>query len=480
MRRALGIRLPFTPYLRSFFDLSAMMQQTRTTSLTAAFLAALLLFVRISPTHAAPPYQAGGLDTTTVDSASLRSGPGTEWRRLAVLPPGTPFRVDGRAPGGGWARGIVPSGEIGWVVYTALAASPEQLDALPSVWTDTPFTLSAPPGPPPTQPPPPQPAVNPLPAAPAVANTAPVRGFQYGGHVADFSPYAAEQMHRAGMTWVKRQWRYHAGQSPDMLAGWINDAHARGFRILLGIVGEPGQVLTPGYFEQYAAFVGGVAALGADAIEVWNEMNIDREWPSGSIDPALYTELLRQSYNTIKANNPNTLVISGAPAPTGFFGGCSPFGCDDNLYVRGMAAAGAANYMDCIGIHYNEGILPPTATSGDPRGAGGHYTRYFRGMINTYVNAFGGRRPLCFTELGYLSPEGYGPLPSAFGWAENVTVVQQAAWLDQAVSLAARSGRVRLLIIWNVDFTIYGSDPQAGYAIIRPGGACPACDLLGR
>ncbi len=222
-----------------------------------------------------------------------------------------------------------------------------------------------------------------------------------------------------------------------------------------------------------------MAGLGADAIEVWNEQNIDREWPGGSIDPGRYTQLLSAAYNAIKGRNPNTMVISGAPSPTGFFGGgCGGGGCDDAPYLRGMAAAGAANYADCIGIHYNEGIVPPSQTSGDPRGNGGHYTRYFWGMINTYTSSIGGR-PLCFTELGYLSPQGLGSLPGAFAWAGNVTVAQQAAWLDQAVSLAASSGRVNMVIIWNVDFTSWGSDPEAGYAIIRPDGTCPACDALG-
>ena len=45
----------------------------------------------------------------------------------------------------------------------------------------------------------------------------------------------ADQMRRAGMTWVKRQWRFHPGQNPAEAAGMINDAHARGFNILLGI-----------------------------------------------------------------------------------------------------------------------------------------------------------------------------------------------------------------------------------------------------
>jgi hypothetical protein len=422
----------------------------------------------------------GGVDTTTSANAYLRSGPGTEWRRITLVPAGTSFRVDGQALG--WLRGVIPSGEIGWISTDLLSVTPDQIAALPSIWVDTPFALGAPEGgeqavedgqpgaePTPTT----------APAAP-ISNSAPVRGFSYGGHVGDWSTYASEQMARAGMTWVKRQLRYTVGQDPSGTAGWINDAHARGFRILLGIVGDPNQLYSGGYFEQYASFVGSVAALGADAIEIWNEMNIDREWPSGSINAASYTDLLRQSYTAIKARNPNTLVISGALAPTGFFGGCSAAGCDDNFYLAGMAAAGAANFMDCIGIHYNEGILPPTATSGDPRGSSSHYTRYFRSMMNTYYNAFGGARQLCFTEIGYLSPEGFGPLPAGFEWAANTSAAEQAQWLDQAVSLSAQSGRVRLLIIWNIDFTGYDADPQAGYAIIRPGGGCPACDALAR
>ena len=405
-----------------------------------------------------------GTDTTTNTYANLRTGPGTTFERITQVPTGTPFRVDGRIDqtDGPWARGITPNGNVGWIRSDLLTLTAAQIAALPVIEQESPFTLSAPP-----------------PAATASGvNAAPVSGFSYGGHVGDWGSYASDQMRRAGMTWVKRQLRYSVGQDPASVAGWINDAHARGFQILLGIVGDPNQLYSGGYFEQYANFVGSVAALGADAIEVWNEMNIDREWPSGSISAASYTDLLRQSYNAIKARNPNTLVISGALAPTGFFGGCSGAGCDDNHYLAGMAAAGAANYMDCVGIHYNEGILPPTATSGDPRGSSTHYTRYFRSMMNTYSSAFGGARPLCFTELGYLSPEGFGPLPAGFEWAANTSVAEQAQWLDQAVSLSAQSGRVRLLIIWNIDFTGYDADPQAGYAIIRPGGGCPACDAL--
>ncbi|MCS7251866.1 MAG: hypothetical protein NZ572_05485, partial [Thermoflexus sp.] len=63
---------------------------------------------------------------------------------------------------------------------------------------------------------------------------------------------------------------------------------------------------------------------------------------------------------------------------------------------------------------------------------------------------------------------------------KDVTVQQQAEWLARAVQLSAQSGKVRLLIVWNVDFKNYGADPMAGYAIIRPDGSCPACETLHR
>jgi hypothetical protein len=285
-------------------------------------------------------------------------------------------------------------------------------------------------------------------------------------------------MRTAGMTWAKKQIRWNRGDGTGAAAGAINEARANGFKILLGVVGYPNQMGDfEAYSDEFANYLGQVAALGPDAIEVWNEPNLAREWPAGNINGQTYTRLLAKSYNAIKAANPNVMVISAALAPTGFFGGCANNGCDDNVFLRQMANAGAVNYMDCIGVHYNEGVVPPDQRSGDPRSE--HYSRYFWGTLDLYYNTFGGARRACWTELGYLSGEGYPPLPGAFAWAGNTTVGQHAEWLGRAVALSRSSGKVRLMIIWNVDFTVYNDDPQAGYAIVRPDGSCPACGPLG-
>lgn len=319
----------------------------------------------------------------------------------------------------------------------------------------------------------------PLPPGPTAPPPPPVGGFELGGQVFGFGN--SQQMRQAGMTWAKVQVRYNQGDPASIVQGAINEARSNGFRVLLGVVGNQEQLrANPGqYFSQFAQFLGGVAQLGPEAIEVWNEQNIDREWPAGLINPASYTQMLSAAYQAIKAANPSVLVISGAPAPTGFFGGaCTPNGCDDDAFIRGMAANGAANVMDCVGIHYNEGILSPDASSGDPRGNSNHHTRYYPTMVNLYSSVFPGK-PLCFTELGYLSPEGFGPLPPGFSWAANTTVQDQAEWLARAAVLSRQGGRVRLMIVWNVNATQFTPDPQAGFAIIRPNNSCLACNTLG-
>lgn len=319
-------------------------------------------------------------------------------------------------------------------------------------------------------------------AGPAAPPPPPVAAPSYGGNFeigGQTQSFANRQLMKdLGMTWVKFQHKWSPGDSPDAVAGRIADAHNSGFKVLLSIPGANTYPAPDGIdFGAYVEFLRGVAALGPDAIEVWNEENIDFEWPAGQIDPASYVKnMLAPAYNAIKSSNPNVMVIGGALAPTGFDNGTNAWA--DNRYLAGMAAAGAARYMDCIGVHHNAGATSPAATSGHP--GGGHYSWYFKPTMDLYYNTFGGATKVCFTELGYVSPEGFSGISASFGWAADNSVAEHAQWLAEAVRIAQASGKTRLVIIFNVDFTSYdpNGDPQAGYAIVRPDGSCPACDAL--
>jgi uncharacterized protein YraI len=414
-----------------------------------------------------------GIPAQAVANVNLRTGPGTSYSVITTLQADTALLAKGRDTAIEWIF-VNANGQDGWVYYSYIHLLSGYLNTLPVLDTVVSATSASPSGPASAD----EGAASGAAVPPPDSGGVGLTGFGYGGQVDSFA--YPNLMAYAGMTWAKRQIRFSPGSPGAVAAGAISQAHGNGFKILLSVIGSnPNDVLLTGYFQDYARFVGEVAALGPDAIEVWNEQNIDREWANGHIDPASYTQLLALAYNAIKGANPSVAVISGAPAPTGAEGAFGTAAVwNDDRYVRGMAAAGASRYMDCIGAHYNEGIVSPYQTSGDPRGS--YYTRYFWGMVNTYSGAFGGARPICFTELGYLSPEGLGPLPGSFAWGSNTTVAQQAQWLADAVRLSRSSGRVKLVIIWNVDYTGYGADPMAGYAIVRPGGGCPACDALAR
>lgn len=326
------------------------------------------------------------------------------------------------------------------------------------------------------------PAPTPVPPQPTPVAPSPVTGnFELGGQTHSFGN--SSLMSDVGMNWVKFQHKWGEGNTGNEVAARISDAHSKGFKVLLSMPGSPYPSSID--FNAYVQFLGRVASLPdpPDAIEIWNEMNIDFEWPAGQISASQYlNQMLKPGYQAIKAANPNIMVISGAPAPTGFFGGgCAAQGCDDKPYMEELARLGGAQYMDCIGVHYNAGATSPNATSGHPADGGArHYSWYYQPMVDAYYNAFNGQRPLCFTEIGYLSGEDYGGVPARFAWAGDTSVSEHAQWLGEAVAKARNSGKVRMFIIFNVDFTLYerDGDPQAGYAMIRPGGGCPACQTI--
>jgi hypothetical protein len=307
-----------------------------------------------------------------------------------------------------------------------------------------------------------------------------IGGLEIGGHVTGAgSARAQNAMRSAGMNWMKVQLGFAPGADISAAAGQIEAAHAAGFKILIGLVGSEGDLAAGGsdYIRQYGEFAGRIASLGPDAIEIWNEPNIAREWPQGQINGSNYTALLASAYQGIKSANGSVMVISAALAPTGAEPAFPGQVVNDDNFIRQMVAAGALNVMDCLGMHYNEGIVSAYATSGDPRD--NYYTRYLPSQLNYYWDLIGGARPICITELGYLTPEGYGSLPDFFSWAAGNTIAEHAAWLAEAAAFSSQSGKVRLMIVWNVDFENYtGTDPMAGYAMIRADGSCPACGAL--
>ncbi|MBX3085496.1 MAG: cellulase family glycosylhydrolase [Anaerolineae bacterium] len=205
------------------------------------------------------------------------------------------------------------------------------------------------------------------------------------------------------------------------------------------------------------------------AIEVWNEINLDREWSTNPqrLDARRYVDLLRVTRDAIRAIDPNIIVISSALAPTG--GNGNPNSAqDDFVYMDSLIAAGVLQYADCVGTHHNGLNVPPTAADyrnipervppAKYRGpwSSPHHSWSFRATLQGYmdkIRAANSTTPLCVTEFGWPSMEGLTGQPrEGFGYAFDNTLQDQATFTDEAITWMQQSGAVRLAFVWNLNY----------------------------
>jgi len=119
----------------------------------------------------------------------------------------------------------------------------------------------------------------------------------------------------------------------------------------------------PDNYQDYADFIsvfakrfGPGSDIGTvDAIEIWNEVNIDREWGGATINQQQardYVQLLTLAYRAAKTANANITVVTAGLSPTGVTDGHA---ADDVTYMQWLFDAGlkgGVNY-DVLGAHGN-------------------------------------------------------------------------------------------------------------------------------
>ena len=396
---------------------------------------------------------------------------------------------------------------------------PTQVPTATSVSAATPVPATPLPGPP-TQ------AVL-GPSAECVLRPERASGFAYGiqSHVfiGDNAYWLGVVTDKLDFDWVKMQLRWNDMEKDpgaiywDILDGAMREACARGLRVMLSVVAAPGWThATPMPADQgqeappddpalYAGFLGKVldrypGQIGA--IEIWNEMNLEREWnTTAGVNAADYVTLLRAAYAEIKSKAPNVTVISGALSPTGIncnvaFPNCEPAGrpivVDDVTYLDQFIAAGGLDYADCIGTHSNGTNLPPTADGAHPPPRDGykfsgpwdnpHYSWALKSQVETYAAVLTGRKQQCVTEFGYASPVD-GKFPPNFAFAADVSEKQQGEYLVAAFNWMRDSGLVKMAFLFNLDYGPKGGDPAVDdnvlFSLLRADGSPrPSFDAL--
>jgi hypothetical protein len=315
------------------------------------------------------------------------------------------------------------------------------------------------------------------------------------------------QVERLGMGWIKQQVRWgELERSPGdlnwgMIDGIIAAAHAHQVRVMLSIVTAPDWTRPnfgnthgpPDDLNQFTAFISKLIDRypgQISAIEVWNEQNLEREWQAvDGLSAAHYLEMLQMAYETIKAKDPEIVVISGALAPTG--GWVEPDGrvsaIDDFTYFQQLLEAGLLDYADCVGAHHNGYNIGPDVTAEDapsqPEAATAsfrgpfdnvHHSWSFKSTLQAYFQMMGGQKQLCVTEFGWASTEGTGGTPPGFEFADDNTLQEQADWIVQAFRLQREWGITWLAFLWNLDYGPKGLGPEDNnvpYSILFPDGS---------
>ncbi len=242
----------------------------------------------------------------------------------------------------------------------------------------------------------------------------------------------------AGFRWQKTlfQWRMIEGEGKGRF-NWaeadriVKASGAAGVKVLARLDFQPQWARRDGanngppdnyqdYWDFVSAFVSRYRAGSpfgqVQAIEVWNEVNLDREWGNQAINQqqaADYVRFLSGAYRAAKAADPSVTVITAGLSPTGVTNGKS---ADDLTYLQwlyGAGLKGGVNY-DVLGAHGNT-QAPEVDVPLNSLPAFGHPSFYFRRieqLRDVMVKAGDADRQIWLLEFGWTSDQ----VHPAYSW----------------------------------------------------------------
>ncbi|MBK8051263.1 MAG: cellulase family glycosylhydrolase [Anaerolineales bacterium] len=353
---------------------------------------------------------------------NLRNGPGTQYGIAGSAANATQLEIVGISGDASWYQVTAPANSAPVWVFATLTVRNGSLDGVPVVEAPAAPVAAAAPV-----------ASAGAPSAPAAApNTS--TGFGYGITANLWQgdkQGAADLVKGMGFNWVKQQIRWEYAEPSPGAIQWqemddiVATMNNNGINVMFSVVTSPpwtrpnkgGTGGPPEDFQLFANFLGQISGRYCgrlQAIEVWNEQNLRREWEGYPLEPSSYMDLLKRSYNAIKGACPQLLVISGATTPAGY----SDVAFDDIDYLRGMYQNGLAQYSDGIGIHPSGFANPPSVRFADWESGNynalshvNHRSFYFRSTLEE------SRRVM--EQFGDTSKKLW---PTEFGWGSTLPV----------------------------------------------------------
>ncbi|WP_297638973.1 SH3 domain-containing protein [Caldilinea sp.] len=419
-----------------------------------------------SPTIAFP--EGAVVATTNPPRTNVRGGPGTNYPVVASAPAGSRYQVIGVNAARDWYQVRLPNRQEPAWIFASLTSVSGDLGSIPEVPE---AEIPAPPAPASGVS---ASAAAPAPAPVAAPNTS--TGFGYGMSVNMWQgdkQGVANLLKQLGFGWAKQQIRWEFAEPEPGAIQWqemdaiVDAMHGNGINLMFSVVTAPawtrpnlgGTGGPPEDFQLFANFLGALSSRycgRVQAIEVWNEQNLRREWEGFPLEPASYMDLLKRAYNAIKAACPSMLVISGAPTPAGY----SDVAYDDIDYLRGMYQHGLKQYSDGVGIHPSGFANPPSVTFEDWQAGRydapshvNHRSFYFLSTLREsrrVMEEFGDvNKRLWPTEFGWGSTP--NPFPG-YEYQVRIDEATQARWIVESFRIMADSGYVAVPMLWNLNY----------------------------
>ena len=243
----------------------------------------------------------------------------------------------------------------------------------------------------------------------------------------------------------------------------------------------------PDNYQDYADFVtafvsrySSVSTIGrVQAVEIWNEVNLDREWGKQTINrqqAADYVHLLDLAYKAAKSADPNVVVISAGLSPTGVTDGHA---ADDVLYLQWLFDAGLKGKYDVLGAHGNTQAPEVDAAFGSLPNFP-HPSFYFRRveqLRDVMVRNGDADKQVWLLEFGWTSDTVH-PNYAWFAVSED----KKAANILKAFDYAQQHWRpwIGVMALWNVPDPTWTTDREEYWWAITnaDGSARPAYTSL--
>jgi hypothetical protein len=296
-------------------------------------------------------------------------------------------------------------------------------------------------------------------------------------------------MKNAGFRWVKQWFAWDdiegAGRGqydwsiPDRI---VSQAEEHGLNLLVRVDREPAWAGPPPqnnvYFQEFLAELATRYKGRIDAIQIWNEPNLAREWGNKPPNPAEYAAVLRDSYRTIKAIDPNMIVITAGMAPTGT---CCDIAMPDDRFYRELYQAMGGNstgYFDMLGVHGAGFAAPPEVSPAEtaadkPRYGGERFFSFRRieDIRQIMVENGDANKRVAVLEFGWTTDNRPSSPYYWHGAGAGIDAAVQGDYMVRAYQYAKANwqpwiGLMSLIFMPDLDWT--ADDEQYWWSIMDP------------